>query len=349
MIDWLSFSVRYHGPGFGLQFFKREGLDAPLEACGIQHMPVEGSWSSRIRVKSTGGRLYITGNPAKFLTGQNVVGTNRIGRLVDLMYEGVIDRLDLPPCIQAERDLRLGSAQLTRVDCTFSYEVGTDEEVASWVEAMGRACHVQYRGRGHFRSDMCSLAWGMGQQEGGKAKGSRRSNFKFYNKYREMREPGHAPTCAPEFRDTLDGIALGTVRGEACFRALELERLGVSQVRQWTDETAWKLHRSWVDKMDITDMVELKTDAQKALPRKLQGTYHIWKSGADCKAILSHMTFYRHRRELLDYGVDIAIPCLPASEPVKVVPVIQVLKAVPIDERAHEELFWRMASMASAA
>ena len=346
MIDWLSFSLRYDGPGFGLQYWKREGWEAPLEPAGTRHLRVEGSWSSSIGVRSIGGRLYITGNPVKWLTGQNVVGTNDIRRLVELMYYGVIGRLNLPDCLHAERDLRRGSARLTRVDCTFAYDVGTDEEVVSWLEAMGRACHVRYRGRGHFDPGMCSLMYGLTQAEGLKVKASRRSTFKFYNKYLEMKVPGHAPTCPPEFRDTLDGIALGTVRGEACFRALELERLGKSVVRKWDETTAYGLHRSWIDRMEMADQVELESETVEALPRKLKAAYHLWKSGVDVRTVMSRASFYEKSRDLREHGIDISVPCEPASEPVKIIPVLRILEAKPIDERDHEELFWRMAAAA---
>lgn len=33
-----------------------------------------------------------------------------------------------------------------------------------------------------------------------------------------------------------------------------------------------------------------------------------WRDGADLKKRLSHNTFYRYRRELLQFGIDIAVP-----------------------------------------
>ena len=42
------------------------------------------------------------------------------------------------------------------------------------------------------------------------------------------------------------------------------------------------------------------------LSNTYQGTYQLWKSGYNLKTHLSHNTYYRHRRELLKYGIDIA-------------------------------------------
>ena len=52
------------------------------------------------------------------------------------------------------------------------------------------------------------------------------------------------------------------------------------------------------------------------LPRHLRGTYASWRNGWPLKLSLS--TFYRHRRLLLAYGVDISIPAKVVPLPVRV-------------------------------
>lgn len=345
MIDWVSFSLPYDGPPVGLQYFKRERFDAPIEPAFSKPLNVEGSYSSTMQVHAIGGRLYVSGNPVKWLTGQNVVGTNDLRRLIDLTCEKLWPLLDLWPCPIALEALATGNVTLTRVDCTFGYHVGTDEEVATWLEAMERSCHVRFRGRGHFDRGMCSLMFGLTLQEGKKAKASRRSTFKFYNKWREMEK--HPPTCDADTAVLLRKTVYGAVRGEACYRALELQRYGKDRLSAWTHDTALELHREWVDKMEMSETFALKTEQEQDLPRFLQSTYRHWLKGEDLQGLLSVPTFYRHRKQLLAYGIDISNPRITAEDKVKVVPIIKILRATHMPEEKGEALFWQLVARAA--
>jgi hypothetical protein len=341
VIDWVSFSLPYSGPPVGLQYFKRESWDAPIEPAFSKPVDVVGSHSSALKVQAIGGRLYVSGNPVKFFTGQNIAGTNDLGRLVRMTVDAVWDLLRLMPCLDAFRALESGDVNLTRVDCTFAYSVGSDDDVVTWLEAMERACHVRFRGRGHFDQGMCSLMFGLTMQgEGKKAKASRRSTFKFYNKWREV--GAHPMTCREDIAQELRECILGAVRGEACYRGIELQRLGYERLSAWDEGTALKLHREWVDRMEMAETFTLKSEQEKDLPRWLQSTYRHWRSGEDVRGLLSRRTFYRQRKELLAHGIDIAQPRITAADPVKVIPILRVLEAKPIPEDDLEALFWRL-------
>lgn len=343
MIDWVSFSLSWDGPPVGVQFLKREAWDLPIEPAFNRPVQVEGSWSSSLAVQAIGGRLYVSGNPVKWLTGQNVCGSNDLRRLVAITYEKVVQLLGLPDSLAARRDLATGDVPLTRVDCTFSYRVGSDDDVVSWLSAMEKACHVRYRGRGHFDEGMCSLMFGLGIAEGGKPKASRRSTFKFYNKLREMQK--REPKCSGEVLKRIRQIVDGAVRGEACYRGVELKRLGYDRLKAWNEGTSLALHREWVDRMEMTESYTLKSDDEKKLPRKLHATYRLWRSGETMQAILSRPTFYRHRRDLLAHGIDISAPCA-GGDPVKVIPILRVIEAKPMGEDETEAMFWEMVKAA---
>lgn len=340
MIDWLSFSLPYDGPPVGVQYLRRETWDAPIEPVYNKPVQVEGSWSSKVTVHAIGGRLYISGNPAKFLTGQNVIGSNDCRRLVAEMLERVIDALGLLDCRHMLTALTDGETNLTRVDCTFAYKVGSDADVVSWLMAMEKACHVKSRGRGHFDPGMCSLMYGLTMEEGKKAKASRRSTFKFYNKWRELQS--HPPTCAAADAEWLAQSCVGLVRGEACYRGLELKRLYKDKVKAWNASTAWELHRDWVQRMEIAEMYAIEDKEVAELPSRLRGSYHMWQAGLNVKEVLPRQTFYQHRKRLMEFGIDIANPRPASHFPVQVVPVLRVLEAVPVAE--DEAAFWRLAA-----
>jgi len=344
MIDWVSFNLPWDGPPVGLQYFKRETWDAPIEPAFNKALMVEGSWSSAMAVQAIGGRLYVSGNPVKWLTGQNVCGTNDLQRLVTMTYDRLLGILGLPDGMRTRLDLMAGETKLTRVDCTFSYRVGTDEEVVTWLAAMELACHVRFRGRGHFDQGMCSLMFGLtSPKEGTKAKGSRRSSFKFYNKLREMSV--HEPKCSGDMAKRIKSIVTGAVRGEACYRGIELKRFGLDVVKAWDQGTAYKLHREWVDRMEMAETYTLKSEIERDLPKRLQVAYHLWRSGVDVREMMGRTQFYIRRKELLAHGIDISAP-RQGQDAVNVIPILRVLEAKPMDEEETEMMFWNMARAA---
>lgn len=345
MIDWLSFNIGYEGPPVGSVMLKRDLRTKEYEQLPPRPAMVEGSYSSKISVQVIGQRMYISGNPVKWLTGQNVCGSNDIHALLVASYEGVCAALDLPDCQRARRDLKSGAARLTRVDCTFSYKVGTDDDVVAWLAAMENACTVRYRGRGHFDSGMCSLMFGLTGVEGGKPKASRRSTFKFYNKAREMMV--HRPKCSDELFRKLWNDVLGCVRGEALYRGLELKTLGYDVARKWNKDTAYMLHKRWVNRMEMTEGYKMKSEKEIEMPRQHQAVYHLWRSGVDVRGMVSRTSFYRHRKYLMSQGIDISLPLIVTDDPVQVVPVLRVLEACPVSETEHETLFWDLVKAAA--
>jgi hypothetical protein len=339
MIDWISCNFDYFGPNVGVHMLKRETFNGPIIATSQRAKLVEGSFSSSVAVQVIGGRMFISGNPVKWFTGQNVCGTNDLATLIFHTFYKIIEVLDLPDCIGTRRAFNLRFVSLTRVDCTFAYRVGTDDDVVSWLQAMEGVATAKYRGRGHFDAGMCALRYGISQKEGQKPKASRSSTFKFYNKYREMLV--HPPTCDQTIANRLHQDVLGYVRAEACYRGSELKANDVDSLRKWDLETCWELHKKWIDKLEISANLFLKSEQEAALPRWLQSTYHLWRSGVDLRGLLSRPTFYRHRKALLELDIDIAAKST-IGDPVKVVPIIKILEAVPMDETDHEELFWSL-------
>ena len=66
------------------------------------------------------------------------------------------------------------------------------------------------------------------------------------------------------------------------------------------------------------------------LPNKLAGTYELWRQGLDLTSRLSKATLYRHRKEFLEYDVDI-FSRPPEQQKSNVVPLIRILEAKPVN------------------
>lgn len=340
MIDWLSCRFPYHGPSVGDVYLKRDWKTGDITPAFHRKLKVEApSYSSSMQVEVIGREMSLSGNVTKFLTGQNVVGTDDLHKLVRLAYEAVLEALNLPPCLVAHRAITNGNVDLSRVDCTFHYHVGTDDDVRQWIRAMETCTHVRYRGRGFYDEGMCSLMFGLKVKEGQKPKGSQLSSFKFYNKTTELKK--HKPTCKSVFRDTISKMALGIVRAEACYRGPELKRLGRKRLKDWNEKTCYELHRKWIDKMEISANVEVKEAIVQNMPKKLLPVYKNWINGEDMMAIYSRSAFYRHRKQMLEYGIDIQTIKENKSN-VIVIPVLRVLEATPVHVSEGENLFQTM-------
>ena len=339
MIDWVTARFPYHGPPVGDVYLRRDWQTGEVIPAYNRHVQVKGSYDAGLSVQVIGREMSISGNVVKYLTGQNVVGVDDIKLLVRLAYEAIRQALDLPPCLIAHRAIDKGNVDLTRVDCTFHYQVGTDDDVRAWLRAMESSVHVRYRGRGFYDEGMCSLMFGLRVKEGQKVKGSAMSSFKFYNKATELKK--HKPTCRQPFLDKIQKMAQGVVRAEALYRSKDLQKNGVKFIRDWTSSTSFELHRKWVDKMDISANVEMKEEEQKNLPKKLVPIYKLWASGEDMLDIMSRSAFYRARRLLLEYGIDIQT-IKPPRQNVTVIPVLRVLEAKPVQVEEGEALFFQM-------
>lgn len=79
----------------------------------------------------------------------------------------------------------------------------------------------------------------------------------------------------------------------------------------------------------MTTQATLIDEQLLAMPRTLQASYQLWRQGADLRQLLAKNTFYRHRRELLAYGVDIAAMHL-SPEHNNIVPLMRIIEALPV-------------------
>ncbi|RSQ07224.1 hypothetical protein EA713_18030, partial [Acinetobacter baumannii] len=79
---------------------------------------------------------------------------------------------------------------------------------------------------------------------------------------------------------------------------------------------------------EMSDVYMLKDDVLDSLPHRLRLTYQSWLNGDDLKQILPHNTFYRYKKALREYGIDISTKS--PKEKNNVIPLIRVLEAKPV-------------------
>jgi len=342
LIDWLTFDLPYRAARVFSQEFEKPWDSDIIRPKRISRHGVEGSFSSKMQVMCAEGRMMVSGNPVKFFTGQNVIGLHDLQELVLLTYEAILVACRIPDCPEARAAIRDGTVNLTRVDVTDHWDIGTDDDCRVFLQAVGDRATIRKRGRGHFNSDFCSVGWGFGNDlsNGDKKNGSRRSTLKFYNKFEEIKR--HPMTCGRAAEKLLTEWVEGKVRVEACFRGMELKRLGYKLSRDWDEQAPRDLLNTFLERLEMPDQVTLLDDTEKEVPRTVRATYDLWASGFDMKGRLPKNTFYRHRRILLEHGIDISIPKKDVQRPGRTLQLVRILEAKPANF-PHEDLFRDMA------
>ena len=321
MIDYVSgFFPCKHDPSKLIS-----GMVMSFDSLGNQEwvcnkkLSVEGSHSSKIQLQSHSENLvYFTGNPVKFLQGHNLFGTNDIRHLMRLFFDELLKHADLGLCPDPfQYDLiQDGHYELTRVDVNETWHLKNKNEVLAWIRAVGETAYLKHRGAGQFSGDTAYFG-----------KKSRRWGLKCYSKGTEIKAKDHKlppELCIPEMLEYADK----SLRIEAFFRQLELKRRHLHILSNWDIDTAEELLLECLSKLELSDVYMLDESVLDTLPPRLRMTYNAWLNGEDLKSIYTQRTFYRVRKQLLNYGIDIST--ISPKDKTNVIPLIRVLEAKPV-------------------
>ena len=321
MIDWVSAILPCkHDPSKLIS-----GLVMSFDAQGNNEwtvnktLSVEGSYSSKIQIKShTENQIYISGNPTKFLQGHNLFGSNDLVSIMGKFFDELLkhENLGLCPDPFQYANIKDGHYELTRVDVNESWHLDNKKDVLAWIRAVGSTAYMKHRGAGQFSGDTAYFG-----------KNSRRWSLKCYSKGHELSAKGHRlpkELMIPELLEYADKA----LRIEAVIRSMELKRLGLDYASNWDIDTATMLLRSYLDNLEMSDVYMLKDDVLDSLPMRLRMVYQSWLNGDDLKQIMTKPTFYRVRKEMEKYGIDISTKS--PKEKSNVIPLIRVLEAKPV-------------------
>lgn len=339
MIDWLTFTAPLlHQQGVGGPFFNGDicstvpDLTHPdgemLDWTVRKRLPVEGSYSTQITVKSMNDEnglpaLWVSGNPAKWFQGHNVFGSDDLPGLVVEMLNRICASRGVNPHPSDLAAWAAGAIKLHRVDVTESFDLATTARVRNALRSLDATANLKHRGRGQFRGD--SLCWG--GKTANKA-GSRRWSLTLYAKGPEMLVHP-LPTALLE--TSLPALAAGLLRAEVRLLGLQLTTEKLDWVCLWGDNTAAELHQRFIAGLEIAGATMIEAQTLDGLSGRLQLAYTSWREGHDLRAILPRKTFYRYRLELLKHGIDIGVKQERTGPDLSnVVPIGVVLNAYPV-------------------
>lgn len=240
--------------------------------------------------------LWISGNPAKFLQGHNLFGSNNLPAVAPLFFEAVVKQLGFTVDEFTLARWQAGDYELARVDVAEMLDVGGPHQVQDALSALAHQSTYVKRGRGVVSGG--TVSWGK--------RSARNTVVKCYDKYREITGPkSHQLPDGLPHRGDLHDYAVGKLRAEVEFHARYLDKFGLRSGRNWHADTASIQWEENMSRLNLSGQMPLTPDVLKALPTKLQKTYMQWETGRDLKAWMSYATYKRHRNELLPYGIDI--------------------------------------------
>jgi II/X family phage/plasmid replication protein len=325
MIDWVTAVVRCSFDGIindgqVLRVLPTGEIGWSTDA----RLQVEGSYSSVVAVRGTGvdgvGALEISGNPAKFLQGHNLFGTNDLRGLMAQFLPVLVSLLGIEVTDGDRQSWLSGDYYLKRLDITRMYDLGEQDRVRQFLIACVPVASARQQ-----RTSVTGSTVYIGQH-------SKRKSLKFYNKLEELSVRGHGlPEEMPvEVKDKLRNYAIGALRVEQTVRGMELDRLGggskvLRSGRLWTSAMVEQLMSIYVGGIELNDTMKLNEELAGELPGRLVAVYEAWRAGRDIRSMYSRPTFYRYRSQLLKHGVDIA-----HTRPREVVAETQYLLGAPL-------------------
>lgn len=331
MLDWFRGEVPFHHDPLPAGQVLSFEADGSVEWISVKKIRVEReSHESAIHVRSVGGdghgfatALQIDGNPAKFLQGHNVFGSRDLNMLVALtfqrIYEAHKDHLEgwSNPELAFAR-IKRGEYDVKGLHINEMYDLGNDASVEAWLHA------AEMRAR--TRSGRSTRDKGTVYAQ----KNSRRWAFKFYNKFREMAARGKSHKLPHILQGQgLEDFARGKLRAELVLMSMELKEMGVTKGYHVTEEWVSDTFARYLGRVEMPTQATLIDEQLLNLPRAAQSSYQLWRQGVSLKDLLPKPTFYRHRKILMEQGIDITVPPL-SPDTSNVVPLIRVLEAVPV-------------------
>ena len=262
----------------------------------------EGSHDNRLAISSRdGASVYVSGNPAKFFQGHNLFGSTNIDGLYLAAGLAIRKGVALFPGPETFLANEFTRPRYTRIDLSRSYRFASNERARAWLRDVAASARSRHGSAGLGRDG--SVTYG---------KGSRRWSFTVYPKFDEIQARGRGHALSSKLAETavkrLSAWAEGVVRFELRLRSLELASLG--PITNPLDVWSQYFERIQFNRNSLASVEDdMTTDA---LPQHLRGYLARWRVREDLRASLSHNTYYRVRRELLQrVGVDIATPPNP--------------------------------------
>lgn len=336
MIDWVSAKVPVRHPA-PLQGGRTVILDADgnITRSTTRSAVIEGSHSAKVMLRTVDSRtpsghfetIEFVGNPLKFLQGHNLWGPDELVPMFTHAFFRALNIIGVHYCHDEVAACLAGNFRISRVDVANNWTLPCRSDVLAWIRAASELSSLKYRGRGNLFGNS-SLYFGQG---------SSRWSFKFYAKGDELVKNKEAVRESLPRRDLLLEYAASILRGELTMRGEELKRYGLNYGTGWTPASASNLFQAVIGRLSVGTNMALTSSTIADMPASARACYLLWEQGLDPRGIYSRSAFFRHRKALMPFGIDIA--ATKAVHTSNVVPLVRTLQAEParIPQWAYEQ------------
>jgi len=283
---------------------------------------LSGSFDKRLSLKSVGGdgngratHILVMGNPSKFLQGHNVFGSDDLIAINFAVYNAICEHFDFNPLPADIDNVSKGNYEIGRTDINYSYNLLSQSDVMAWLRAAESKGTTRI---GRAQNKKGSIYFGLTSEY---------YKLVFYSKYLEINtKRGQLPL---ELKDKgIEEWSENVLRAELRLLRKELKRLNIKTAADFMEYGAARLFHEYMGRIEMPEQIQLNDEALLKLPTKLRSTYTLWMEGHDLRNMHSPSTFYRHKKELKSYGINIDLKP-ESTKKTNIVPLIKILEANP--------------------
>ena len=319
MIDYISMLIFFKHKPFPSGRVLSVDSDGQVQWECQQSIEAVSSYQSKLYFKSQkiigeegmATEIFVKGNPSKFLQGHNIFGSSDLLSMIKSCFS----RIPLIALLNIS-DHSIRNAIVSRIDFTKSIQFENLIQASTYISQVSlRACTRSGRpiSKGHT---LCFQP------------NSRRWTMVVYSKGHEI--SAHPLSELTPHKQYLFEIAQPLVRIELRLKTLELTDLNLRLLGSLTSNKLNELYAQYLERIEMNTIADLPTELITSLPRCYRDTYFMWHQGIDVQRIMKTPTFYRHRSELKNYGIDIAVPHDTESK-AEIIPLTKAIKAVPFE------------------
>lgn len=314
-VDWLTLSQSHPGanlPKINDGCVMAFDADGEIDYTTLKAFQVEGSFDSSVYLRCDGQTIDFTGNPSRWGRSDNVFGYD----LTDCIHiaNGILAEHGLPPFSPGESFWLQNAGDSTvkqwtgcrirRIDFTQNYSTGSPEAAYAFLRWLASQ-KMKLLKTGHW-GDYETVDFG---------RHSKRKYFKVYSKAKDLLKHSKAKQDVSTFEkaarlESIEKIAeyaqiSGLVRAELTLKTTALIDLNC----QFLGNLDMSVIEAEFNKCaQVFTRANAQMDDLEHLPRATLAVYRMWQAGDNLKEKVRKSQFYAHRKALLPFGIDIAIP-----------------------------------------
>lgn len=323
--DWLSIYQVHFGKVLPIVMDGRvrfTDADGVIKFDVAQKRVHKGSHETSLRVCCDGTRVTFEGNIGRFNRQDNVFGYGVADCVI--LANRVLFSLGLPPFTDAppmplngphgvDKAFQAVGAVITRIDLTCNYATGSLVSAGQFIK------HLQGFKSGKFEPRpyrTTGVSWG---------EGSKWFYAKVYDKAADYVR--HRPLGSLNHDSSLFAFLSesGMVRHEITLKSRYLKQRGLWRFSLWDKKMESKVYALFADVISASG----RRDEFLEIAGRAGELAVAWRDGADLRTRLSRATFYRYRKELLGYGIDISVPSHVARIATRVELIVLQPAAIP--------------------